>query len=103
MFSGRRQPSCDGTSRMTRECQVRICERLGGEIPRADSANSAVPRAVGRMSAYPPKLTVKADVPVRQLSARNGHSGRPLVARRRTHLLRSPRSSIRTSTLLSPS
>ena len=25
-FSGRRQPSCDGTSRMTRECQVRICE-----------------------------------------------------------------------------
>ena len=39
MFNGRRQPSCDGTSRMTRECQVRICERLGGEIPRADSAN----------------------------------------------------------------
>src|SRR6476469_7153826 len=34
-------------------------------------------------------------------SARNGHSERPLVARRRTHLLRSPRSSIRTSTLLS--
>src|SRR4029450_7650148 len=30
MFNGRRQPSCDGTSRMTRECQVRICERLGG-------------------------------------------------------------------------
>jgi hypothetical protein len=29
MFNGRRQPSCDGTSRMTRECQVRICERLG--------------------------------------------------------------------------
>src|SRR6266699_5846170 len=29
MFNGRRQPSCDGTSRMTRESQVRICERLG--------------------------------------------------------------------------
>src|ERR1700757_1883206 len=33
MFNGRRQPSCDGTSRMTRECQVRICERLGGKFP----------------------------------------------------------------------
>ena len=30
----RRQPSCGGTSRMTRECQVPICERLGSEIPR---------------------------------------------------------------------
>ena len=29
ILDGRRQPSCDGTSRMTRECQVRICERLG--------------------------------------------------------------------------
>ena len=33
MFSGRRQPSCDGTSRMTRECQVRFCERLGVQLP----------------------------------------------------------------------
>src|SRR6202047_4399720 len=33
MFNGRRQPSRDGTSRMTRECQVRFCERLGGEFP----------------------------------------------------------------------
>src|SRR5215475_12156441 len=32
-FSGRRQPSCDGTSRMTRECHVRICERLGVRFP----------------------------------------------------------------------
>jgi len=32
-FSGRRQPSCDGTSRMTRECQVRICEGLGVKFP----------------------------------------------------------------------
>jgi hypothetical protein len=29
MFNGRRQPSCGGTSRMTRECHVRFCERLG--------------------------------------------------------------------------
>src|ERR1700746_2478426 len=33
MFNGRRQPSCDGTSRMNREVHVRICERLGGKCP----------------------------------------------------------------------
>jgi hypothetical protein len=33
MFNGRRQPSCGGTSRMTRECQVRFCERLGVRFP----------------------------------------------------------------------
>jgi hypothetical protein len=33
MFNGRRQPSCGGTSRMTRECQVRICEGLGVKFP----------------------------------------------------------------------
>src|SRR6266567_784666 len=33
MFNGRRQPSSDGTSRMTRECQVRNCERLGVKFP----------------------------------------------------------------------
>jgi hypothetical protein len=33
MFNGRRQPSCGGTSRMMRECQVRICEGLGVKFP----------------------------------------------------------------------
>src|ERR1700680_2976105 len=33
VFSGRRQPSCDGTSRMMREYHVRICERLGVKFP----------------------------------------------------------------------
>ena len=33
MNNGRRQPSGGGTSRMTRECQVRICERLGVKFP----------------------------------------------------------------------
>src|SRR6516162_3781537 len=32
-LDGRRQPSFGGTSRMTRECQVRICERLGVKFP----------------------------------------------------------------------
>ena len=30
MFNGMRQPSRDGTSRMTRECQARFCEGLPG-------------------------------------------------------------------------
>ena len=33
MFNGRRQPSCDGTSRMNREVHVRFCERLGVQFP----------------------------------------------------------------------
>ena len=33
MFNGRRQPSRDSTSRMTREYQVRFCERLGVKFP----------------------------------------------------------------------
>ena len=33
IFNGRRQPSSGGTSRMMREYQVRICERLGVKIP----------------------------------------------------------------------
>src|SRR5262249_22849815 len=33
MFNGRRQPSSGGTSRMTRECHVRFCERLGVKFP----------------------------------------------------------------------
>src|SRR6202035_1319061 len=41
IFNGRRQPSCGGTSRMTRECQVRICERLGGKFPGQMRRNQA--------------------------------------------------------------
>ena len=33
IFNGRRQPSCGGTSRMTRECQVRFFEGLGVKLP----------------------------------------------------------------------
>src|SRR5207342_3332119 len=33
IFNGRRQPSRGGTSRMMREYQVRICERLGVKFP----------------------------------------------------------------------
>ena len=33
MYNGRRQPSCGGTSRMMREYQVRIWERLRVKFP----------------------------------------------------------------------
>src|SRR5215211_3951367 len=33
MLNGRRQPSRGGTSRMTRECQVRFCEGFGVKFP----------------------------------------------------------------------
>ena len=33
MLNGRRQPSCDGTSRMMREHHVRFCEGLGVKSP----------------------------------------------------------------------
>jgi hypothetical protein len=44
MFNGRRKPSCGGTSRRTRECQVRICERLGVKFPGPTRQKPALPR-----------------------------------------------------------
>jgi hypothetical protein len=43
MFNGRRQPSRGGTSRMTRECQVRFCERLGVKFPGPTRQNPKLP------------------------------------------------------------
>src|SRR5213593_279300 len=43
MFNGRRQPSRDGTSRMTREYQVRFCERLGVKFPGPTRHNLNLP------------------------------------------------------------
>src|SRR5882762_1640046 len=42
--NGRRQPSHGGTSRMMREYQVRICERLGVQFP--EPTRQAVPMVV---------------------------------------------------------
>ncbi len=56
MFSGRRQPSRDGTSRMTRECHVRICERLGVKFP-GPTRHSRPNWAVRVMSGMPPIAT----------------------------------------------
>jgi hypothetical protein len=57
MFNGRRQPSCDGTSRMTRECQVRICERLGVKFPGPTRPNSVVPVMSAARPLFPRKRT----------------------------------------------
>jgi hypothetical protein len=43
MFNGRRHPSCDGTSRMNREVQVRFCERLGVKFPGPTRQNEKPP------------------------------------------------------------
>src|ERR1700737_3287991 len=45
IFNGRRQPSCGGTSRMTRECQGRLCERLGVKFPGHNRPNTKCWRA----------------------------------------------------------
>ena len=52
MFNGRRQPSRGGTSRMTRECQVRLCvqQRLAcsaGGKPAGATVRSPVVRIAG--------------------------------------------------------
>src|SRR6516165_8843776 len=46
MFNGRRQPSCDSTSRIGREAYVRICEGLGAKFPgnSSEGRRSAVPQ-----------------------------------------------------------
>ena len=61
MFNGRRQPSCDGTSRMTRECQVRICERLGVKFPGPTRHERRI-GVVCNISALPPRADVGADI-----------------------------------------
>ena len=58
MFNGRRQPSYGGTSRMMREYQVRICERLGVKLP--GPTRHSRPGPAGRRSShvrYAPKAT----------------------------------------------
>jgi hypothetical protein len=52
MFNGRRQPSYGGTSRMMREYQVRICERLGVKLP-GPTRQSATSRLIRDESVHP--------------------------------------------------
>src|SRR5258707_344281 len=61
ILDGRRQPSFGGTSRMTRECHVRICERLGVKLPgptRHRTVCSGSPRAPFPESRRPGELSL---------------------------------------------
>src|SRR5215470_8601656 len=68
ILDGRRQPSFGGTSRMTRECQVRICERLGVKLPGPTRHRLHISRLAGsdsdrkshdprRRRRHPPSMT----------------------------------------------
>src|SRR6202011_5262367 len=61
MSNGRRQPSRGGTSRMTRESQVRFCERLGVKFPGPTRQNPNPP--FGLLCLLPPA----ADIPLHWL------------------------------------
>jgi hypothetical protein len=63
MRNGRLQPSRDGTSRMTRECQVRFCERLGVKFPGPTRQN---PNPSGMLVC---QLSPAPDIPAHSLSA----------------------------------
>ena len=59
MHNGRRQPSRGGTSRMMREYQVRICERLGVKFPGPTRHDRPIPH-VRAISAVP---SIATDAP----------------------------------------
>ncbi len=58
-FSGRRQPSCDGTSRMMREYQVPFCERLGVKFPQPTRQPAS--RALPSNGSAEPQIAVATD------------------------------------------
>jgi hypothetical protein len=59
-----RQRSCDGTGRMTRECQIRICEGLGVKFPGPTRHNPNPPSALACQL-----LSPAADIPLHWLWA----------------------------------
>ena len=58
MINGRRQSSCDGTSRMNREVHVRFCERLGVQFP-GPTRHKRTSRPAWTLSALPPKADIE--------------------------------------------
>ena len=74
MFNGRRQPSNDGTSRMTRECQVRFCERLGVKFPGPTRQNENPP--LWGLCQLPPAADMRWMRPCPDQFTLSRHSGR---------------------------
>ena len=92
IFNGRRQPSCGGTSRMMREHQVRICERLGVKFPGPTRQKPNPSETVAcQLSPAPP------DIGLRRLSAAMVESRMGAIAwAMRQRYVSHPRSSNRT-------
>src|SRR5262245_37887198 len=58
---GERQLSMDGTSRVSREAQARICERLGVRFPGATRPRGATPRGYSTVhDVHTMRMTVNA-------------------------------------------
>jgi hypothetical protein len=68
MINGRRQPSCGGTSRMMREYQVRICERLEAKFPGSTRPTRTLANAA------PCPLPAKADIAAIDPNESVGHA-----------------------------
>jgi hypothetical protein len=72
MFNGKRQPSRGGTSRMTRECQVRFCEGLGVKFPGPTRQSRRFDRealAAVSLFALPPRCVRLDDGRIRKSSS----------------------------------
>jgi hypothetical protein len=75
MFNGRRQPSCGGTSRISREAYVRFCEGLGVKFPGPTRQARQFGALVARgMSAMPPIPTELMRQSKTSRGANSGHS-----------------------------
>jgi hypothetical protein len=72
MFNGRRQPSRGGTSRMTRECQVRFCEGLGVKFPGPTRQQQRIGPLV-TVPLFPPRADIGADIVEPPLRANRRH------------------------------
>jgi len=58
---GGRQPSLDGTSRVTGDCHARICERLGVKLPGATRRQRVIAVPTATTVPIPPFVKVAID------------------------------------------
>jgi len=95
-FDGRRQLSMGGTSRMSREAQVRICERPGAKFPgptrrQCSPSKNQPPEPVGRPSSPVPRSGLPTSAACRYRGRRSrcpGETPAPAVQHVGAHLQR---------------